>query len=301
MLTSRNDIIINNVSLGFTNFIPPHALTYKTDQGDEAVISYNENTGGIIGTLKTVDGHSFALEACGGHFIFEEFDLTSFEEEELSDEAEEDFVIDIPPRRPETRVKSGPNEGQRTYSVMFYYTPEFAAATPNIEDFIDQVIAETNQGYVNSEIPVTVTKFCHEEATVHDTNSSSDLLDNFMNMKGSYEELRNTADTAALLALEFSGCGRATTFSYAYGNTVSVTKKSCALGYYSFGHEIGHHFGCLHNIEQKKNVEPQFCLWKMINPFIKETRRMEGIVSQSTDSNWMFGLGISKAGSLGIH
>lgn len=62
-----------------------------------------------------------------------------------------------------------------------------------------------------------------------------------------------------------------------------------------------HDFNIQQNIEQKKNVEPQFCLWKMINPFIKETMRMERIVSQSTDSNWMFGLGISKAGSLGIH
>ena len=166
MLTTRNDIIINNVSLTFTNFIPPHAQTYKTDQGDEAVISYNEVTGSIIGTLKTVDGHSFALESCFDHFIFEEFDLTSFEEEEISAEFEEDYVINLPPPRPETRVTSGSNEGQRTYSVMFYYTPEFAAATANLEDFIDQVIAETNQGYANSEIPVTVTKFCMEEATM---------------------------------------------------------------------------------------------------------------------------------------
>ena len=85
VLTTRNDIIINNVSLTFTNFIPPHALTYKTDQGDEAVISYNEIAGSIIGTLKTVNGHSFALESCHDHFIFEEFNLTSFKEEELSE------------------------------------------------------------------------------------------------------------------------------------------------------------------------------------------------------------------------
>ena len=29
---------------------------------------------------------------------------------------------------------------------MFYYTPEFAAITEDIPGFIDQVIAETNQG-----------------------------------------------------------------------------------------------------------------------------------------------------------
>ena len=31
---------------------------------------------------------------------------------------------------------------------MFYYTREFAAITDNIPDFIDQIIAETNQGKI---------------------------------------------------------------------------------------------------------------------------------------------------------
>ena len=63
--------------------------------------------------------------------------------------------------------------------------------SPHIEDFIDQLIAETNQGYANSEIPVTVTKLCQEMATVHDTPSSGDLLDSFMGMKESYEDRGN--------------------------------------------------------------------------------------------------------------
>ena len=43
-----------------------------------------------------------------------------------------------------------------TYSYLFYYTAGFAAATPNIEDFIGWVIAETNHGYANSKINITV-------------------------------------------------------------------------------------------------------------------------------------------------
>ena len=114
-------------------------------------------------------------------------------------------------------------QGQKTFSVMFYYTPEFAAATPNIEDFIDQVIAETNQGYANSRIPVTVTKLCQELATVSDT--STNLLAEFSKMKGTAAALRNTADAAALLALDLPYCGVAYMATYARGNTVSVTKN----------------------------------------------------------------------------
>ena len=51
---------------------------YKTAAGDEAIISYNPQTGGIIGSLHTQDGRSFALEKCGGSYIFEEFDVASF-------------------------------------------------------------------------------------------------------------------------------------------------------------------------------------------------------------------------------
>ena len=31
--------------------------------------------------------------------------------------------------------------------------------------------------------------------------------------------------------------------------TFSLTVKNCATGYYSFGHEIAHNFGALHNRE----------------------------------------------------
>lgn len=83
--------------------------------------------------------------------------------------------------------------------IYFLFSAQIASFLPNfgiifsphIEDFIDQLIAETNQGYANSEIPVTVTKLCQEMATVHDTPSSGDLLDSFMGMKESYEDRRN--------------------------------------------------------------------------------------------------------------
>ena len=43
--------------------------------------------------------------------------------------------------------------------------------------------------------------------------------------------------------------------TYDNGYTISVTKKSCATGYYSFGHEIGHNFGATHNPEVSTNAE----------------------------------------------
>ena len=250
-LLSDENISINGMELKFSNTIPPHGRAYKTEQGDEAVISYNKDTGNIFGSLKTNDGKSFALEKCGNGYIFEEFDLQAFSTEE---EAEpEEFASKNIVRSMSPQTFNDRNEIV-TYSVMIYYTPEFAAVTPNIRDFVDQVVAETNQGYINSQIPIRIKVFCTEEAAIDEKDTSAAvMLAALRNLKSSYEELRNSADAATLLTNDLGACGRGSTGTYATGTSVSVSKKSCALGYYSFGHELGHNLGATHNPESSSN------------------------------------------------
>ena len=77
---------------------------------------------------------------------------------------------------------------------------------------------------------------------------------NIYSRSGNYAALRNTADAAALITWSLPGCGVAYTYTYANGATLSVTRKNCATGYYSFGHELGHNFGCNHNPEASTNA-----------------------------------------------
>ena len=86
---------------------------------------------------------------------------------------------------------------------------------------------------------MTVSRFCIEEATINDIADTSTFISTFANMKGSSTALRNTADAAALLAKDFNSCGVAYLAQYNSGSTISIATKSCALGYFSFGHEIG--------------------------------------------------------------
>ena len=86
---------------------------------------------------------------------------------------------------------------------------------------------------------MTVTRFCIEAATINDIADTSTFLSTFRNMKGTVTALRNTADAAALLAQDFNSCGVAYLSQFSNGWTVSIATKSCALGYYSFGHELG--------------------------------------------------------------
>ena len=77
---------------------------------------------------------------------------------------------------------------------MFYYIILFESVTPNII----HIIAKTNQGYINSKIPMRVKIHCIEKATINDPKNNEKGLEMFSTMKKSIEELRNTADGASL-------------------------------------------------------------------------------------------------------
>ena len=169
-------------------------------------MSYNKDTGNIFGSLTTHDGRSFSIEKCHHGHVWKEYDVTKFKDdsEALDLNINGDFGRVITNR--ETLKAISDRSTVVTYSVMFYYTPEFQAVTADIDGYIDQIIDETNQGYVNSKIPVRVTKFCSELATLSD---SSATFQNFANMKSPVSKLTNTADAAALLVNSWSYCGQA--------------------------------------------------------------------------------------------
>ena len=113
---------------------------------------------------------------------------------------------------------------------------------------------------------MTITTHCIEQASISDDESSSTLLTNFRNMKGDTETLRGTADAAALIYEDSSGCGRAYLYAYSNQLSLSIAKKSCATGYYSFGHEIGHNLGATHNPEESTNSVFDYGTAHLIQP-----------------------------------
>ena len=249
-----DDLNLAGILVSFSSYIQPNGYVYKSYAGDEAVITYNEGTGNMFASFKTNGGKSYGIEKCGSGHTWKEYDVSSFK----SDKAIKIDSLASSSKEFESLRAAGEadNVTSASYSVMFYYTPEFLAITNDIPGYIDQVLAETNQGYANSDVPLTVTKFCIEAATINDIADTSDLITAFRYMKGpgtSGTELRNTADAAALLVENFNSCGVAYMNTISNGNTISVCQKSCALGYYSFGHEIGHNMGLTHNPEVASN------------------------------------------------
>ena len=71
------------------------------------------------------------------------------------------------------------------YSVMIYYTQAFEDFYPDVLSAIDTIIADTNQGYNNSKIPLKVNLQCYEKAVglTENLTSSGDTLTRFRTWK----------------------------------------------------------------------------------------------------------------------
>ena len=88
--------------------------------------------------------------------------------------------------------------------------------------------------------------------------------------------MRRSADVAILItaAPRLSHCGQAFANQIRSGMTLAVIMKSCALGFYVFGHEIAHTFGAYHNREKREiNKANPTAYGYLIRPPIKSGYR----------------------------
>ena len=118
----QGDISILGTDLTFHNTVQPNGQVYKNAAGDEAVITYNDQTGNMFGSFKTHQDQSFALEPCQNGHVWKEFDISSFGQNVIAN-----------------TTSGGVSSGQRavifpdlsdnvtayTYSVMFYVSFNF--------------------------------------------------------------------------------------------------------------------------------------------------------------------------------
>ena len=113
----------------------------------------------------TANGQSYVLESCGsaGH-VWKQINTTNAQEAESL--ALPSSVTAVPKRLDHSgllRVAAADNTTMATYSIKFYYTPEFAAVTSDIPLWVAQILTETNQGYANSQVPLKAV-LCEIEA-----------------------------------------------------------------------------------------------------------------------------------------
>ncbi len=156
-----------------------------------------------------------------------------------------------------------PDAGSNTnVDVMVVYTAAArngAGGVSAIHSLIDLAIAEANDAYENSLIPVTLNLVYRGEVTYTESGSASTDLTRLQNSGDGHMDavhaIRNQygADVVCLftetMESTYAGLGYlmasvSTNFSsYAF----SVVRRTYAVGNYTFAHELGHNMGCAHD------------------------------------------------------
>ena len=130
--------------------------------------------------------------------------------------------------------------------VLVAYTPSAASASGDMAGLINLAIAESNQGYANSGVNITLQLASTVATTYTESGSFSTDLSRFRGTTDGYMDSIHTtrnntaADVGVLIINNSSSCGLASAIGATASTAFVTVHWDCATGYYSFAHEIGH-------------------------------------------------------------
>lgn len=165
------------------------------------------------------------------------------------------------PASPEGRPISPAADTGAEYTAIVAYTAGAQSYAGDIDALIQLAEDETNQGYLNSGVNTRIRIVRKYKTGYVESGSMSTDLTRYRTIGDGYADEVHTqrdtyaADVAILLTDGFDYCGIAYLYpdqSAAFG----VVAASCATGYYSFAHEIGHIQGARHNPEIDGSTSP---------------------------------------------
>lgn len=155
---------------------------------------------------------------------------------------------------PMPQSKAGlPTKTNSIISVLVNYTAAAASASGDINGLIDLAIAESNQGYTNGGVAITLQLVHKSQAFYTESGSFDTDLARYSGTNDGYMDhthiLRNSsgADVAVLIANDATYCGLATGIGSSASTAFVDVYWGCATGYYSFAHEIGHLLSARHD------------------------------------------------------
>merc|ERR1712223_2310966 len=244
----------------------PGDNTYTFSSGfSEASFTVDPDLGVVWGHVQLEDGRDFVIEPslhiCDGCHVVIEEDEEAFPPDHAVAPSSSADVNEETRSNVAALLELGKMD-QTTisnYSIMLYYTPEARAAVETSGDdfkmFVNEMIDTTNQGYINSKIPIRAHLHCLEEtpepeAYFTGNHATKHMLDVFRDYMGGGNNLRRSADIATLLVTD---AGPASGWGYVFGDgdyehkAVTMVQYDYALELYIFGHEVGHTMGLNHD------------------------------------------------------
>jgi hypothetical protein len=152
-----------------------------------------------------------------------------------------------------------------TIDILVAYTPSARQAVTDINAHINLAVSEANQSYANSGIPIKLRLVNAYETNYAETGDFTKDLKRFrVNGDKQMDEVhairtRFKADVAVLLVNNNSSCGLAAAIMAKSNSAFAAVHYDCAVGNYSFAHEIGHLQGARHDKESGTSGTDKVC------------------------------------------
>jgi hypothetical protein len=255
-----------------------------TAAGEETILV--ERQGRITGTMRSGGKLYRIRSAADGSHVLAEVDASRFPPDHSVRDYQSLVAQSKPINAPAKAVGSGPAEFAQfdqqaraaavssdntgfalatpsVIRVLVNYTSAAKTAAGDIDALIDLSIAETNQGYVNSNVnarlelaykaPVTYTQ-SGIQATDRDRYAATNdgYMDEIHTQRTTY-----AADVGILIVNDGDeSCGIAKAIGATASSAFAAVHWDCSTGNLSFGHEIGHLYGARHNPENDGTTTP---------------------------------------------
>lgn len=271
----RGDAVVVNIFGRDVRFVIARAAVRDADHGEwyaaerdtGDTLTLSLRAGKLTGSVRA--GSLYSLQSVGAWVAVTQIDETQLREHEGRTNgtlrAQPGQKLPRTPRKTldlNTGALSLADDGS-VIRVLVAYTPAAAAAVANINDTIALAVTETNQSYLNSGITTRV-ELAHGYQTAY--TESGDIVTDLSRFENTSDGIMDEAHTlrdqhladVALLILSNNGnyCGLASQIMANAATAFAAVRASCATGYYSFAHEIGHLQGARHNIDIDPSTLP---------------------------------------------
>ena len=158
-------------------------MYFVNEEGDVGRITFDLEKQAIFGTFRIgpsvyhLDSLIDDSEDEKTVFVWKEIDTEQFydKEEELPNQPKTPENLEVK----EDEGDSSRSGGNYVASVIFYFTHEAAHRIKSLEAFAGDLIAEANDGFKNSKIPLRVKIHCIKISNIEDGLSSDKTLDKF--------------------------------------------------------------------------------------------------------------------------
>lgn len=232
-----------------------------TDENQRSSVNIVVKNGSIVGSIR-VGKDLFRLRPIGpGIAALVAVDQTKFPSEHPPG-FEGGFQQKAPRKLGEDINPGAAHDTAAEYTAIVAYTAAAKSYAGNIDALIQLAQDETNQAYARSGVTTRVRVVKGYQTSYSESGNMSTDLSRFRGIGDGYAEEVHpqrdayAADVAILLTYAFDYCGLASVIQANASTSFAVVAVSCATGYYSFAHEIGHLQGARHNPEVDASTSP---------------------------------------------